>query len=217
MKIHRAATVTAAAYDAFALARYVESFAETSPDWVFPADKSAEYERGYGAPACCIVTASSDLPRAAIHLAVLKEGARSLTLTNIVPLDTYQLSIDEYNVVLGAFARALRLRGRQDAVSIKVALTRGDIRLADVVTGKVPWKYFQRYLGLHPLSGHPLDIERLDKFTCALSRYSRKHFDFTAFQCLLTEELGWSAEDASWCRSRVEVGLDVLAANRGFF
>ncbi|MFC5522738.1 hypothetical protein [Polaromonas jejuensis] len=216
MNRYRDATVASETHDASALARYIESFAEASSKWALLAEKSAEYEKLCGAPSCCIVTASSALPHAAIHLTVPREGKRSLTVANIIPLSASRLSVAEYNAVLVSFARALRARSRLHGTRIKVVLSKADIRLADVVTGKVTWKLLQRYLALHPLSHHPLDIQRLDAFTCAISRYTRKSFDLDSFQVLLMEELGWSAEDASWCRSRVEVGLDVLAASRRF-
>lgn len=216
MNRYRDAIVASDAYDASSLARYVESFAETSPLWELPADKSAEYERLCGEPSCCIVTASKALPPAAIHLTVPKSGARSLMVVNIIPLSASRLGIGEYNTVLVSFARALRARSQLDGSLVKVTLSKADIRLADLVTGKFTWKLWQRYLALHPLSHHPLDTQRLDMFTCAISRYAKKNFDLDSFQVLLMEELGWAAEDASWCRSRVEVGLDVLTASRRF-
>lgn len=216
MNLHRDASVASDKNDASALARYIESFAESSSKWEFPAEKSAEYEKLCGMPSCCIVTASSALPHAAIHLTAPREGSRLLKVVNIIPLSVSRLSVTEYNAVLMAFVRALRAHSRFDGTQIKVVLSKADIRLADVVTGKVAWKLFQRYLALHPLSHHPLDIRRLDAFTCAISRYTRRSFDLDSFQVLLMEELGWSAKDASWCRSRVEVGLNVLAASRRF-
>jgi hypothetical protein len=216
MKRHRDATVTSKAHDASELARYIESFARASAGWKFPAKKSAEYEASCGKPSCCIVTASKTLPRAAIHLTAPKEDARSLAAVNIIPLAASYLCVDEYNAVLTSFAIDLRLHSRVDGVPIKVALSKADIRLSDIVTSNVARKLLRSYLALHPLSHHPLDIQRFDAFTCAVFRYMRKPFDLDAFQTLLAEELGWSAKNAAWCRQRVEVGLDVLAVNKRF-
>lgn len=214
MKRHRNATIVSSDHDAWALARYIESFAETSPDWEFLAEKSAKYERMCGEPSCCIVTASHMLPRAALHFTIPRRGAQSLIVPNIVPLVASQLSIDEYNEILAAFAKAFRARVRRDAAAISVRLSKSDLKLADLVAGRILRKLFNRYLTLHPLSHHPADIRRLDEFTCALSRHMKKRLDLDAFQVLLMDELGWSPENALWCRSRVEIGLDVLAANR---
>ena len=215
MKCRRKAVVASTAHDAVALVRYIEAFADRASGWEFPAEKSAKYEQTCGSPSCCIVTASNALPRAAIHLSVPREGARSLEVTNIVPLVAYQLGVDEYNAILVAFGRALRASGRRDAIPLRVTLSKADVRLADIVTGR-PWKYLQRFLAAHPLSGHPSDMQRLDEFICSLSRYAKKHVNLETFQLLLMEELGWSKEDASWVRSRVDVGLDVLSINKGF-
>lgn len=112
MNRYRDATVNSEMYDASALARYIESFAEESSRWELSAEKSAEYQKLCGAPSCCIVAASSALPRAAIHLTVSREGARPLKVVNIVPLSASYLSIAEYNALLVSFVCALRARSR---------------------------------------------------------------------------------------------------------
>ncbi|MBN9206678.1 hypothetical protein [Methylibium petroleiphilum] len=123
-------------------------------------------------------------------------------MTNIVPLVQYELDVDQYNAVASAFARMLRSQARAEKRDLRVTLTKDTIGLDDVVTGKHPTRFFRQFLGAHPLSGHPSDVDRLHKFICSVSRFSKKAFKLDAFQVLLVEELNWPAEKAQWCRSR---------------
>jgi hypothetical protein len=214
MKRHRSLTVSSSASDTSDLARFIEASAQRAPDWEFPLDKSRKYEKLCGAPSCCVVTGEPGLQRSAVHLSEHRPG--SLRLTNIVPLVLHQLDIDQYNVVASAFARMLRSQARAEKRELRVTLTKDTIRLDDVVTGKYPTRFFRQFVGAYPLSGHPSDVDRLDKFICSVSRFSKKAFELDAFQSLLVEELNWPAEKAHWCRSRVEIGLEVLAVYKRF-
>lgn len=214
MKRHREITISSPSLDAAALARYVESFAQYATNWECPLEKSQAYERACGEPSCCVVVKAAGFEHAAVHLSRI--GPNALRKTNIVPLDLYELNIDQYNAIATEFSRALRKQAGVDKKEIRVSISKANTSLSDIVTGKYPIKFLNQYLGAYPLSGHPSDIERLDKFICSLSRYSKKPFDFHAFQHLLVEELGWSEAQAETCRSRVEIGLEVLATNKRF-
>jgi hypothetical protein len=214
MKRHRSLTVSSSTPETADLARFIEASVQRTPNWECPVDKSREYEKLCGAPSCCVVTDEPGLQRSAVHLSEHRPG--SLRLTNIVPLILYELDIDQYNAVASAFARMLRSQARADKRDLRVSLTKDTIRLDDVVTGKYPARFFRQFLAAHPLSGHPSDVDRLDKFICSVSRFSKKAFELDAFQSLLVEELNWPEEKAHWCRSRVEIGLEVLAAYKRF-
>jgi hypothetical protein len=146
-----------------------------------------------------------------------RNANNSLYVANIIPLACSELTPNEYNALVGAFAGAFRAHTKRSAAQIRVTLSKADVGLADIVPGKIPKSLLDRYLAVHPLSYHPSDIGRLDAFICSLSRYSRKQFDIDAFETLLIEELGWSSNAAKWCRSRVEIGLAVLAINKKFY
>ena len=214
MKRHRDITVSSPSLDAAALARYVESFADRTPNWNCPREKSQAYERACGEPSCCVVVNAKGLGHASVSMS--KSGTNALRKTNIVPLDLYQLDIDQYNAIAAEFSKALRRQVGQDKKDVRVSISKGSASLADIVTGKYPTQYFRQYLGAHPLSGHPSDVDRLDQFICSLARYSKKPFDLNAFEYLLVEELGWSEAQAETCRSRVEIGLEVLATYKRF-
>ncbi|MDG4601352.1 MAG: hypothetical protein P9C48_01300 [Defluviicoccus sp.] len=214
MKRFRDIVLASRALDAGAIARYIEMFADRSPEWTFPAEQSATYQQMCQEPSCCIICEDNSLPRAAIHMTKAREN--SLYTANIVPLHQDNLSIDQYNAIGTKFARSVRTYAKTTVTAIAVTVSKAEISLADVVTGQIPRRLLRRYLSQYPLSHHQSDIDRLDAFICSLSRYSRKPFDIDAFEYLLMEELYWSHGDARWCRTRVEIGLDVLAANRKF-
>lgn len=214
MMQHRDIVLVSPSLDAQEIARYAEMFAYQCIGWMFPAEQSVAYEQKCQKPSCCIVVESGILPHAAIHM-TMKRG-NSLYVANIVPLDQNELSLAQYNAVATEFARSIRAYAKKTETPIEIKLSKAEIKLADVVTGKIPKRLLDRYLSMYPLSYHPLDMDRLDAFICALSRYSRKPFDLEAFEYLLKEELDWFDSDAAWCRNRVEIGLAVLTANRKY-
>jgi hypothetical protein len=196
------------------VAQYIESFAELTNGWSFPKEKSIQYARGCGVPSCCVIYMRGTLPRSALHLT--KRDSGGLYVSNIVPLESSQLSLSEYNAILSIFARELRAHAKADETAIRVSVSKENIFLRDLISGNVSWKLFNVYINAFPLSHHPLDTRRLDTFICAIARYSRKAFDADAFHQLLIEELDWPAEEAKRCRQRVELGLEVLAAYKDF-
>ena len=214
MKRHRDVTVSSAKLDATGLARYIEVFAQRAKNWTCPLDKSREYERFCGEPSCCIVVSAPGLEHAAVCLT--KAGPNSLRTTNIVPRDLDELNIDQHNTIATDFARSLRKQAVVDSQELRVSMSKDEVKLKDIVTGKYPLKFLKQYLAAHPLSWHPSDVGRLDSFICSVARFSRKPLDLHAFQHLLVEELGWSRVDAERCRSRVEIGLEVISKYKRF-
>lgn len=214
MKRYREIVVHSSTHDANHIARQIELFAEQSNDWKYPKKESSLYEENLGRPSCCIVTKNDSLQRAALHFT--EKSDRSLYLTNIVPLSVRKLNIGQYNAVAEYFAKTMRRYARDSAAHLRISISKDEITLADIVSGKIPKKLLNSYLSMHPRSNHPSDIGRLDRFICSLSRYSRKHIDLDAFETLLMEEKGWPTKDAKWCRTRVEIGLEVLATNKKF-
>lgn len=218
MQCYRELRVISSALDESEIIGFVETFAQSTPGWSYPKGKSQEYAALCRVPSCCLIHEPSDLPKAAIHLTLYKSKrtTNGVYVPNIIPLDRASIDKSEYNGIAWRFARGLRLRSCHENVPIRVLLSKSKINLRDVIGGRLAWRSFQRYVSLFPESGHPNDLARLDAFTCTLFRYSRRQFDLESFEFLLLEELGWSGAMASRCRSRVEIGLEVLAADRGF-
>lgn len=214
MKSYRELVISSSELNASELARYVEALAASSHGWEFPEKESTEYEAMCGQPSCCVIATNLPVQRSALHLT--SKGQRSLVVTNVIPLVSRQLTVDEYNAVIVAFVELVRQSAKSTCRHIRVVMSKDCLTMDDVLPGGLCKKLFKRYLSAYPLSYHPNDIERLDQFTCALSRLGRTVFDLDAFQYLLIEEQNWPSRDAEWCRRRVEAGLAVLAANRKF-
>ena len=214
MKQYCQVRISSKLLDAAALARKVESFASNSVDWELPEAQSAEYEKMCGQPSCCIISKYTAFPCAAVHLSLIK--AKTLTVTNIVPIETNQLTIGEYNSIASMFARLVKKEAFSEKLPIKVIISKDTLTLDELITGKICKKLFFSYINAYPLSYHPSDIGKLDKFICALFRFARKSFDLDALEYLLQEELNWPKNDAKWCRNRIEIGLDILAVNKRF-
>ncbi|MBU4000621.1 hypothetical protein KKG29_05645 [Patescibacteria group bacterium] len=177
-------------------------------------EKSDQYAKDTDGRAFIIHALRSPETESAI-VAIAEKTKRTLYLANIVPKKKQQLSMDEYNQIASNFFNAFRqhLKGIKSRVSIRI--TKENIGLEEIIPGKLTRKYFERYMSAYPLSFHPLDVERLDFFICALFRY-RSRVDVTRLKRYLIEDIGWQEKDASWCTRRVETGLDILKANWGF-
>mgnify|MGYP005832632515 CR=1 FL=1 len=215
MKCHRELVVSSKHLDAGGIAREVEQFGADADAWLFPAEKSAKYQELCGEPSCCIVSLRGEAPFAAVHFTKKRDNA--LYMANIIPLRKSALSLAEYNEVVASSAKLIRASGRKKGTHLSVRLSKQDVALADVIPGRLCKRRFESFLLMHARSYHPLDIRRLDEFTCSLASLKRKPFDLDAFEHLLVEELRWSGQDAKWCRARVEIGLDVLAANKSYW
>lgn len=218
MHFYRELRITSRALDESEIINFVETFAQSTPGWSYPEEKSQEYATLCGVPSCCLIHEPTFLPKAALHLTLYKSErtANGIYAPNIIPLDRSSLTKSEYNGIAKRFAHELRYRARQEGITIQVLLSKSKLGLRDIIGGKVTWRLFQRHISQFPESSHPIDLARLDAFSCALSRFSKRRFDSESFEFLLREELGWSRAMASRCRTRVEIGLEVLAASREF-
>jgi len=214
MKLHQEIAITSRTIEDEQIVANIERAFNEMPHWIFYPEKSAEYRELCNAPSCCVVCNHKELPKSAVHITLRKKG--TFYAPNIVPLEVSELSLDQYNAVASRFVKDLRAYLRKSKISISVSLSSSNIGLDDIVSGKLPRQFFQRYMSQYPTSYHPLDIQRLDRFTCALVRYSRRAMDFDQFECLLIENFGWQPMDAKWCRNRVETGFEVIKVYRRF-
>ena len=102
-------------------------------------------------------------------------------------------------------------------------LSCGNQRLKEIIKGKKTRGFFEKYLTLlcmwsynPPYIKHPKDVQRLDRFICAASRF-RSQINISELERYLIEDLTWSIENAKWVRQRIETGLDILNANKKFY
>lgn len=214
MRVHQEVIVTSKIVEDEQIVATIESAGNEMPHWILYSEKSAEYQKLCGVPSCCIVCNYNKIPKSAVHITLRKKG--SLYVANIIPLEINELSLDQYNAVVCRFVMDLRAYLKKSKISVSVTLSRPNIGLEELIPGELTRKIFQRYISQYPTRYHPLDIQRLDQFTCALVRYSRNTMDFERFERLLIEEFGWQSNDAKWCRRRVETGVEVIKEYRRF-
>jgi hypothetical protein len=191
-----------------------KTFCGSSNGFEFKGGKSKQYSMYINGSGYIIHSLRSATTEPAI-IAIAEKAKGTLYVSNIVPVEKSELSIDEYNAVAFVFFQLFRQHLRKLLSRAEITITADDIGLDGIIPGEKTRKYFQRYLASYPLSFHPLDIERLDLFICALRKY-RSKMNLGYLKRYLVDDLGWSEKDASWCISRIETGLDILRANWKF-
>jgi len=196
---------------------FVESliaFAEQSPDWKYLNEESARYATMAGEFSCAILKIDNPSRPA---VAITNKKGRIYFIANIVPKEVSRISMSEYNDIARSFVKDIRKYARDHDIRLKITVSKESVDLKDIITGNRCRLVFERYMALHPRSYHSLDIERLDMFICCLFRYSKKTFDSEILRGWLMETKGWSEKDTEWCTRRIEIGLDVLSANKKFY
>lgn len=192
----------------------LRAFAKAHPAWKFLPKQTADYQRAIDGPAAMVLCLKPGCQSAAVALAnIKKEQLRRLRVTNIVPVQCGQLSVEEYNAIATAFASDLRQYVRDSKCGVTVEFTTGDKGLADIIPGKRTRDFFESYLNAHPLSFHPSDLQRLDVFICSLVWYGSK-VNTHDVHSYLVGDLGWPVEKAALVRDRIETGLAVLHVYR---
>jgi hypothetical protein len=189
----------------------MQAFALEMDGWKYLKAQSEKYATMAGKPSCALLLEENPCHPA---VAITKEKDGLFYVANIVPKETGHISMFEYNRIATQFAASVRKFVRNKGALIKVSVSKENLELQDIIPGKKVRAFFERYLKLHPLSYHTLDIEQLDFFICAASRYSRKAIDPELIQAYLMEKLEWSRKDAEWCANRIQIGFDVLKTNR---
>jgi hypothetical protein len=184
----------------------IGQFCTASEHYSYMQEVSDEYALHIGKPACEIHA----IYKEPFPLLAFAQQNKGLYLANIVPKTVSQIGISEYNLFLDAFVEEFRAFAKGQQQCIRVLVSSGMLVLEEIISSELARKHFVHFLNNHPLSMHPLDIERLDKFICVASSYSRKALDLNLLYRYLRELVGWSAKDSGWCIDRIRIGLDVL-------
>jgi len=192
----------------------IRDFARAMQGWADLPNKSKEYEAALGKPACMLHSLATEKTQSA-GIALVSKNEKSVVVTNIVPENKSQLTINEYNLIAQRFKSELSEYIKLDGDNIRIAITKENIKLEDIIRGKKTRELFQIYLNAYPKSWHPLDIFRLDTFICSLSRYGG-NIDIDLLYGFLIKDLSWSQEDAYRCCDRIKIGYQVLKANKKF-
>lgn len=213
MKVHQEVYLKSKSLTADEIVDAFRRFAQQTTGWTFMDEQSEDYTRHVGSPSCMLLLDDSHFDPA---VGLTEKTDSVYYVANIVPGKAGHIPMMEYNALAKRFAVDFRRFARSKKVPISVLLSNEDAGLKDIIPSPKVREFFERYLLAYPTSYHAKDIERLDVFVCAASRYCRKRVDLDRLQRYLIEDLNWSAKDAQWCRDRIETGLDILAVNRRF-
>jgi hypothetical protein len=195
----------------------LREFAEQTKGWTFPLENSVDYQQGHGAPAGFVVSDKvKGLERGAIAIANFDEKLPNhFRVPNIVPRDCSYLSLDKYNAIGMAFAKAFRQFLRTNKIGGTVKATNPNKELADIIKGEKCRKLFEAWLHSPSPISHPADVEKLYVFISALFRY---HSDARSYEIerFLIEDRKWKPGDARFVASEIEKGLTLLKINQRF-
>jgi hypothetical protein len=191
----------------------MKGFGDHVMGWEFLAAQSEEYASLTGEPSCALLKVGN---RHSPAVVITVKRDNTFYIANIVPKENGEMSMTEYNEVVKQFAVDVNKYAKTHRLKLEIKTTHEYIGLQEIIGGAKTRELFERYLNLFPTSYHPLDIERLDKFICAVSRYSRRKVRLELLRGWLIAEKKWSEEDASRCVSRIEIGLSILKVNRRF-
>jgi len=178
------------------LQEFLRSFADHTDTYVYLEAESDMYSKAIGGPGVVVYSSKTDTTEsAAISFArvpkkmsrkdrILCEiasnrgevhnpdtGLSKLYIANVVPKDKSQLSKDEYNFIVERFVGKFRKYTKDCKLPIAIEVSRDISALKQIIRGRKCCELFQRFLQAYPTSYHPLDIARLDRFICAISKY----------------------------------------------
>src|SRR5687767_9667420 len=88
----------------------LREFSEKTKGWEFPLENSLDYQKGHGYPAGFVISNSiKGLERGAVGIANLdRSRLNRFRVTNIVPRDSWKLTMDQYNAIGISFAKHFR-------------------------------------------------------------------------------------------------------------
>jgi hypothetical protein len=141
--------------------------------------------------AWCFVCSSGIAPTAGLVLHYSKER---LKVVNIVPRETSELTIPEYNAILDEFANAVK---PNVPASLEMHYSKGERSLTDFTTQEAfeALRRFSRTANRSAGTAHPNDQERWFEFVLTQHRSGRE-LPSDILERWLVEEEGWSREKA---------------------
>jgi len=192
----------------------LQEFTLEMSGWSFMNRQSQQYERNIGFPSC-LIQLDDGYTNPVFAITYHQNG--TYYIANITPTKAREISMQEWNVFSMKFVKDLRSFICNNKISLLVTISKDNIGLEAIIPSPKVRCFFERFLKVSPTSHHPSDIERLDMFICAASRYCRREIDLDLLKQYLIEDLNWTPRDASWCRNRIQIGLDILKMNRKFY
>lgn len=192
----------------------IKGFGKYSADWIYDEERSNMYSEDLLDSKGCILIYNKNKFIPGFAFCEKKEGC--VYVANIVPKETGQIPLNEYNVLSRIFYNDFIKWNKKEKGRIQINISKTDLKLEDIITANIPRKTFQTFLNLYPLSYHPCDIERLDKFICSVSRYSRKPINWGYLGEYLRKKESWPETNISWCLDRIEIGLQIISVYKKY-
>lgn len=189
-------------------------FCADQAGWVFDEEKSTTYTANLADGVGCVILFEENRRKPGIALCEERNGL--CRIANIVPKTASSIPTDEYNQIAQQFHDAVKQWSRQNKAGLRLTISRTDLELEDIITATILLKLFRSFLGNHPLSCHPKDISRLDRFICAASGFSRKQIEWGYLGEYLREKERWPEENVNWCLERIRIGLEIIGEYKKF-
>ncbi|MEH2328949.1 hypothetical protein [Nostoc sp.] len=192
-----------------------KKFTQYFNDWTYLQKESEDHTEETNKPSC-ILFLDEDHHKPSFLITKIKD--KFYSIVNILNSQYGHIKMLEYNDLLKIFEKDFKdFISFATYNSICIELSNEDIGLHEIITSPKARESFERYLRRFPLSYHPNDIERLNFFICAASRFCKKKINTELIEQYLVEDLNWPQKDAKWCRNRIDVGLEILKVNKQFY
>lgn len=137
---------------------------------------------------------------------VYNENENRIWISNIVPCQKSQLSIDEYNEVLEKFDREIVAPVKQD---LQCEITKDEFSGKDVMSD-ASWRLLESFSALaNRTSLHPNDMQRWHQFVISIFHSDVKLYADTLTR-ILCEEFGWDQNGALRLSMRYDDEIDLL-------
>ena len=146
---------------------------------------------------------------------ITKRKDQFYSIVNIFNSQHGYIPMLEYNALLRHFYQDFKGFIDSNRHKISIEISKEEIGLKEIISSTKARDLFETYLSFSPLSYHLNDKERLYFFICAASR-CKKNINIELLKQYLVEELNWSQEDANWCRETIDLGLQILKANKHY-
>lgn len=155
---------------------------------------------------CCIILQNDNREPYADVTIKYDHDDKRIWLCNIVPCDTDQLSIDEYNAALDKFHNELV----RQFLKGKICTITKDSFIGAEAMSKESWKKLESFNFLANRSSlHPLDNQRWHQFVISAYHNDPK-LDADTVGKILHNELGWSSEKTFQLTVRYEDEIALL-------
>jgi hypothetical protein len=195
----------------------LQTFAKQSPGWKWAPKQSADYQKMHQGPAGFVICDSvQGLARAAVAVANVDEKhPHSFEVTNIVPQESFSLTMSEYNSIGTVFCKTFKSFLKSSRRNGVVTMVGPEIGLNEIITAPRCRWFFEKWLQSPTPTSHPSDVRKLDNFCCAMFRYGAD-VDLNHLGRHLVDDRKWQSDSAAWAMERIQTGLDVLKANLRF-